>query len=195
MGRHLYSIQTVASLLTRFKYYNQNALHNKIQISLLNVNTNPNDNEELNLMHGLLDIVNFTSSTFTSKNKNDNIQWSVLSYAPKLKEMYDYANIMTYYHVNRTECDNVLLLEDDSIASHDWYENICNALNKIQSQSFSSSKWLCLKLFTSFRYYDFFIHLPTVLNIIFYSFLFTLVQMLILLKLSRHQSRTISGEN
>jgi hypothetical protein len=195
MGRHLYSIQTVASLLTRFKYYNQNALHNKIQISLLNVNTNPNDNEELNLMHGLLDIVNFTSSTFTSKNKNDNIQWSVFSYAPKLKEMYDYANIMKYYHVNRTECDNVLLLEDDSIASHDWYEKICNALNKIQSQSFSSSKWLCLKLFTSFRYYDFFIHLPTVLNIIFYSFLFTLVQMLILLKLSRHQSRTISGEN
>ena len=109
--------------------------------------------------------------------------------------MYDYSKIMTYYNVNRTECDNVLLLEDDSIASHDWYEKISNALDEIQSQSSSSSsKWLCLKLFTSFRYYDFFIHLPTMLNIILYSFLFTLVQMLILLKLSRHQSRTIAGE-
>jgi hypothetical protein len=102
--------------------------------------------------------------------------------------MYDYSKIMTYYHVNRTECDNILLLEDDSIASHDWYEKISNALDEIQSQSSSSSKWLCLKLFTSFRYYDFFIHLPTMLNIILYSFLSTLVQMFILFMIISRRS-------
>jgi hypothetical protein len=184
LKHRFYTIQTVVSLLTRVQFKYQD----RIAINIFNLNRNKSialdEHRDLMLLDNLIQIINITDM---SESNSSNVIQPVhkinsiysLTY-PKAQELCDYANIMKYYHVNRTECDNVLLLEDDSIASHDWYEKICNALNKIQSQSFSSSKWLCLKLFTSFRYYDFFIHLPTVLNIIFYSFLFTLVQMFIL---------------
>jgi len=173
MGTHLYSIQTVASLLSRVKYF-KNDNNKNIQISLLNVNSKSRQHEELPLMQDLLHIVNFTH--------DDNINWNSFFDYPKLKEMYDYARIMAYYHSNRTMCDNILLIEDDAIASHDWYEKIVKALDEIQSKT--NKRWLCLKLFTSFRFYDFFIHFQTLFQMIFYVLFLTLIQVILFVKFS-----------
>ena len=90
---------------------------------------------------------------------------------------------MSYYHANRTMCDHVLLIEDDVIASHEWYEKVNEALNLIEHNN--NEKWLCLKLFTSFRYYDFFTHWPTLVKMFAWDFILTLLQSFVLIKLCR----------
>ena len=178
MGNHFYPIQTVASLLSRVKYKNRN----RIQINLLNVNTqSQRNNDELPLIHGLLDIVNITT------NEESNVNWDLFSDFPKIKEMHDYAKIMSYYYANRTMCEHVLLIEDDAIASHEWYEKVNEALNEIEKEQ-NEKKWLCLKLFTSFRFYDFFTHGPTLMKMFTCDFILTLLQSFVLIKLFRFKN-------
>ena len=98
--------------------------------------------------------------------------------------MYDYAKIMSYYYANRTMCSHVLLIEDDAIASHEWYEKVNEALHLIEHHK-NETKWLCLKLFTSFRFYDFFTHWPTLVKMFACDFILTLLQSFVLIKLFR----------
>lgn len=63
------------------------------------------------------------------------------------------------------DCKYGLLVEDDSIAAPDWYERLLTVLDEIELASqHSSQQWVCLKLFTGFRWHDWVIHGPTVLN-------------------------------
>lgn len=78
---------------------------------------------------------------------------------PKLKESADYVYAMEYYSNSKPNCKYVLLLEDDSLPSPYWYEKILQAIEALPP----SDNWFCLKLFTSFRSYDWLIHMPTVL--------------------------------
>lgn len=76
---------------------------------------------------------------------------------PKLKEEADYTSAMEYY--SGQKCKHVLLLEDDSLPSPDWYSKLRTTLEKLTPRD----NWFCLKLFTSFRPFDWLIHPPTVL--------------------------------
>lgn len=90
-----------------------------------------------------------------------------------MKELIDYIYAMAYYSSSIPQCKYVLLLEDDSLPSPDWYNRIMEAIDIIDT---SSSNWFCLKLFTSFRSYDWLIHIPTIFisicMAIFISFVF-----------------------
>lgn len=76
-----------------------------------------------------------------------------------MKESADYIYAMAYYSSSNLQCKYVLLLEDDSLPAPDWYDRIMEALDPLAS----SDDWFCLKLFTSFRSFDWLIHIPTVL--------------------------------
>ena len=91
---------------------------------------------------------------------------------------------MSYYYANRTMCEHVLLIEDDAIASHEWYEKVNDALNEIEKEQ-NEKKWLCLKLFTSFRFYDFFTHGPTLVKMFTCDLILTLLQSFVLIKFCR----------
>ena len=73
---------------------------------------------------------------------------------------------------NYEDCKYGLLFEDDVIAAYGWYEELKGALEQTEERG---DKWFCLKLFTGFRYYDWAIHIPTLINsalfILFWSFL------------------------
>lgn len=78
------------------------------------------------------------------------------------------------------DCKYGLLVEDDSIAAPDWYERLLAALDEIELTSqHSSQQWVCLKLFTSFRWHDWLIHGPTVLSSLLYIALWGSLQILV----------------
>ena len=80
------------------------------------------------------------------------------------------------------DCKYGLLVEDDSIAAPDWYERLLTALNEIELASHrSNQQWICLKLFTGFRWHDWIIHGPTVLSSLLYIALWGSLQTLVYL--------------
>ena len=95
----------------------------------------------------------------------------------KNKEMQDYAQIMAYFSRNQTKavCAHVLLVEDDSVASPDWYAHIESALDQLNSKQ-RGAHWLCLKLFTAYRYFDFLTHGPTLARVLLVSSLLAVPQ-------------------
>ena len=93
---------------------------------------------------------------------------------------------MDYFYTNRSACEYTLLLEDDSIAAYEWYEKIRSVLSVLDNSHDTSkgpSKWLCVKLFTSFRYFDFLTHLPTLCHTLFQICTASCVQILVFTKL------------
>jgi hypothetical protein len=67
------------------------------------------------------------------------------------------------------------MIEDDAIAAHNWYEQLIDSLKLIDA----NSNWFCLKLFTSYRYYDWLSHLNTVIYSLFTIFFLTFISVFI----------------
>ena len=77
----------------------------------------------------------------------------------KLKEAADYASILHRLH-SIPHCSHALLIEDDAVASFDWYESTIEAVHRLDEEY--GERWMSLKLFTSFRWFDWLVHLWTV---------------------------------
>jgi hypothetical protein len=157
-----YPFQTTISLLSRIKI----KYEDRVRIDLLNVDSfrSKHLRADLSLLRGLVNIVDLKVNVAKSA--------SYLFYR-KLKEAADYANAFEYYARNRSECEFVLLLEDDTIASLNWYELLANALGQIVSNH--DRDWFCLKLFTSYRFYDWIVHPRTLFKYALTSGLLALV--------------------
>lgn len=78
---------------------------------------------------------------------------------------------MVYYLNSVQHCKYVLLLEDDSIPCPEWFDRTMDAIKSLDS----FNNWFCLKLFTSFRTYDWLTHIPTVFTSIFMSLFISLI--------------------
>ena len=169
LGDRLYPIQTVVSLLTRVKLKYQD----RILLDIFNMDKAAALNTDLNFVNSLVNIVNV----------NTNVDFSMQ--IPKVKEAFDYASVMEFYANERTDCDYVALIEDDSIACLNWYEKLIEALENIDSSynlwrkyfnsnyytsnfKDASQYWMCLKLFTSFRSFDWLSYPLAVLNFVFF---------------------------
>ncbi len=101
-------------------------------------------------------------------------------------EAVDYISVMKNLYSYK-DCKYGLLVEDDSIAAPNWYESLTTALNEIELTSQQTkNNWICLKLFTGFRWFDWLIHIPTVLGSLLQVFLWTLFQILALQILTRY---------
>ena len=78
------------------------------------------------------------------------------------------------------DCKYGLLIEDDSIAAPDWYNKLMNALKDIEIKGQETTdQWLCLKLFTSYRYHDWLTHLPTVVSSVMLIVISSIFQLLL----------------
>ena len=168
---YFYPVQSVASLLTRTKLkYQAN-----IFITFLNVDDEPLKHDDLIYLDNLIGSVQVPAM---------NKDWNKTKLVPKVKEAFDYAKIMEYFYTNKTACKYALLVEDDSIAAFEWYEKIYEALRIVDDKEpKSTSKWLCIKLFTSYRYFDFLTHMPTLIKTILVTFLASFIQMIVLISL------------
>jgi hypothetical protein len=171
LDNRYYVVQTVASLLSRVKLN----LDDRVSISLIDASRNRSHDD-------LIFIDNLIEKFHLPPQEN----YFLRRYGfKKFTESYDYAKIMEYFYKNKPECKYTLLLEDDSIAAYDWYHKIDEALNSLDKQE----QWLCLKLFTSYRFFDFFTHIPTLILTFFVSFLASFIQVLVFLKLGLFKIR------
>jgi len=75
------------------------------------------------------------------------------------------------------DCQYGLLFEDDVIAAPSWYEKLATSLRELDDQR--PGKWLCLKLFTAFRYYDWITHIPTLVRSVIFVLASIVIQTLL----------------
>ena len=166
IGNLYQPLVTITSLLTRIKLKYQD----RVRISVINVENNTNN--ELDLIRGIIHIVPLSLNASLLKT---------ISHYEKVKETYDYINTMKYYSENyNSTCKHVLLIEDDSVVCKDWYYKIQYALEYINK---NGRKWYCLKLFTSFRYYDWVTHPFTLFMSILKIFGFYIFEYLVVTRL------------
>jgi hypothetical protein len=170
-GQRSYVIQTVISLLTRTKLKYQD----RILINIFNVASDPSSHRDLDALGNLLNIINLNDLKDIKLVKLIEGFESQL----KIKEALDFSVIMNYIYINQTLCDYALIIEDDAIAAYNWYEKLIDSLRLIDK----NTNWFCLKLFTSYRYYDWLAHLNTVVNSILLIFLLTFISVFIYSKL------------
>jgi hypothetical protein len=134
---------------------------------LFNVANRPDQHIELKPIENLLKIIDV--------NKHSYLE----IYQPKIKEAMDYAFVMQYFYSDFNDtCRNLLIIEDDSIASFDWYTKIIEGIESVPKSS--SNKWLVLKLFTSYRFQDWLIHPYTVFTTLFTVFTLVSIQYYVL---------------
>lgn len=162
-----YLTQTLMSMLTRVKLKHEQDL----EIRLFNVESNPSDHVELVELSKLVltDTVNLKSLPSSSYH---DISLSVVYERAKLKELIDYTIILKRLY-SIQHCAYHLTIEDDCIASFDWFDTIQNSLHELKS---SNLNWFSIKYFTSFRTYDWMLHLRTDLNYMLYSLLLSSIQ-------------------
>ena len=67
-------------------------------------------------------------------------------------------------------CKYALVVEDDVIPARDWYEKLADAINHIET-NYNLERFMSLKLFTSFRSYDWILHHATATHWALASFL------------------------
>jgi len=75
------------------------------------------------------------------------------------------------------DCQYGLVFEDDVIAAPSWYEKLATNLRELDDQR--PGKWLCLKLFTAFRYYDWITHIPTLVRSVIFVLASLVIQTLL----------------
>jgi hypothetical protein len=156
-----YVSQTVISLLTRIKLKHQETVLFKI----FNVDNRLSENSDLKLIDNLLKIEHIDISLAKQLLTDINlVNYNDLIQEPKTKEFIDYLIIMRYVY-NLNYCKYALLIEDDCITVSNWYEKLMSAIEEI-SKTYGDDKWMCLKLFISYRYFDWLVHLPTALSMI-----------------------------
>ncbi|CAF0776666.1 unnamed protein product [Brachionus calyciflorus] len=136
-NNHNYPLKTVVSLISRIPLKYQD----RILIELYNVDDIPFSDRS-----DLTDLLNIVKMVDLKQRVSDSIE--KFSHLRKIKESADYITVLRKYS-KQDFCDYVLLIEDDSIACHNWYDKIIDAVVELKN-----TNWYCLKLFTSFREYD-----------------------------------------
>ena len=154
-------IPSIASLATRIKF----KYENKVNIIVLNVDQNKK-REDLMALSDLIEIVDLENPISPLRFEAQH---------PKVKEMSDYAFILKWLH--KRSCAYVLLLEDDAIASYNWYEKTIDAITKLNSYT---KNWFCLKLFTGFSQFDWIFDIDSVIRTILFVIMFAVAQCLFL---------------
>lgn len=139
-----YLTGTVTSVITRLDWTKD---YNDISLVILDMETDPNDNAEAIELGEIFDLQRpppLTGVTLPSDSDVFARRDIILA-----KETADYARALTY--MDLLQCENVVLLEDDALASCGWYESVCIALRTIPYSLKSS--WLVMKLMTSYKYF------------------------------------------
>ena len=143
-----YVTQTLISIVTRVQLKHRN----KISISIFDVGDSPFK------LKNIVPVIPLASNGLYSNRK--------------INEAINYAQAMRII-AKRNECRHALLIEDDSIVAPDWYTKLCDAIRKIENKQ---DEWMSLKLFTSFRHFDWLTHFETVFNSILFICLLFLIQ-------------------
>ena len=164
VSTHNYPLKTIISLITRVPLKYQD----RILITVYNVDKIPLKNRsDLSPLTGIVNIVDLEQNM---SKLVDNFY-----YLKKIKEAADYVTVLRHYY-NQNICNLVLMIEDDSIACKNWYDKTIEAVDYVKK-----TNWFCIKLFTSFRKFDWavypisvffsiikFIFTYYILNLIFY---------------------------
>lgn len=74
-------------------------------------------------------------------------------------------------------CKYALILEDDAIATWDWFDKTMDSIEELNSLN---DQWFCLKLFTSFQTFDWMRNYTTVFKSFLFVILFTIIQCILL---------------
>jgi hypothetical protein len=158
---------TISSLLNRIQLKYQD----RVNIQILNIDIR---GEELSFVKDLVQVTDLT----LNKEKTKYLDL----YNPKVRESLDYVNVMRHYvkYYNKT-CKYVNLVEDDALASENWYLKINQALDYVERNSMSNT-WICLKLFSAFRWYDWFIDRITLIKFLSSSILISFFVSFLLFK-------------
>jgi hypothetical protein len=154
-------IASVTSLITRINLKHED----KVNIVVLNVDKNK-QREDLLILSDLVQIVDIENPYGYSMFELQN---------PKVREMSDYIFILSWLY--KRSCKYTLILEDDAIATFNWYEKTIDAINKLNSYT---NDWFSLKLFVSFGKFDWIFDIDSVIRSVLFVFLFTLTQSLFL---------------
>jgi hypothetical protein len=80
-----------------------------------------------------------------------NISSNIDHREPKVKETMDYALVLNELYT--FNCKYSLIIEDDSIISHDWYSRIKDSIDYINVNN-KLDDWMCTKLFSGYKFYD-----------------------------------------
>ena len=154
-------IPSIASLITRIKLKHED----KVNIVVLNVDKNESRSDLL-LLSDLVQIVHIENPYSMTLFENQH---------PKVREMSDHITILNWLY--KRSCNYTLILEDDAIATYNWYEKTIDAINKLNSYT---SDWFSLKLFTGFGKWDWVFDIDSVIRSILFVFIFTVAQSLFL---------------
>lgn len=137
VSTHNYPLKTIISLITRVPLKYQD----RILITVYNVDGIPLTNRsDLSPLTGIVNIVDLKQNMSKLVDK--------FYYFRKIKEAADYVTVLRHYY-NQNICNLVLMIEDDSIASKNWYDKTIEAAEYVKK-----TNWFCIKLFTSFREFD-----------------------------------------
>jgi hypothetical protein len=143
-SEHSYTTQTVTSLITRIQLKYQN----EVEITLFNTDdeVNRKNNSEFNRLKKFLNYENIPSPSFVNNAEMSRL----LKYTIKLKESMDYSYVMNRFYSN-SQCKYGLIIEDDIITTFDWYSQLKNTLQNLEAHQ---CDWMMLKLFISYRNFE-----------------------------------------
>jgi hypothetical protein len=118
--------QAIMSLLTKTPL----KLEKKIQITAYNTEIDSEKNVNLLKFKNLIKIENLKSSI-----AHENL---------RIKEALDYALILKYMHAQN--CQNSIIMEDDALIAHNWFQMITSSLDTIQN-TFDEHEFIYIKGF------------------------------------------------
>nr|RNA32468.1 hypothetical protein BpHYR1_004478 [Brachionus plicatilis] len=161
---HNYPLKTIVSLLSRVPLKYQD----RILVTVYNVDRIPLKNRtDLVPLIGIVNIVDFKQNVSKLVDNFDGFK--------KIKEAADYVTVLRHYY-NQDICDLILMIEDDSIPCKNWYNKIIEAVGYVKK-----TNWFCLKLFTSFREFDWAVYpysvLIAIVKLIIINFILNIIFM------------------
>jgi hypothetical protein len=149
-----YVSQTIMSLLTK------TPLKLEKQIQIIAFNTENDSEKNVNLLK------------FKNLIKIETLKSSIAHENLRIKEALDYALILKYMHSQN--CQNSIIMEDDALIAHNWFQMITSSLDCIQ-KTFNEREFIYIKLFSGYKFFDWdWIKFPSIiLKVFFYAFLIT----------------------
>ena len=125
-----YLIQTVTALLARMNYPRS---RNNISIQVFNVDREPGQHREVNLIKHLVPVTDVKAD------------WGDVGYKlhGKQKENLDFIAILRI--LSASGCRNVALIEDDALADVNWLERVESAISELERRP----AWYIVKLFVA----------------------------------------------
>jgi len=113
-------------------------LEKQIQITAFNTEIDSEKNVNLLKFKNLIKIETLKSSVVAHENL-------------RIKEALDYALILKYMHAQK--CQNSIIMEDDALIAHNWFQMITSSLDTIQ-KAFDEHEFIYIKLFSGYKFFD-----------------------------------------